>query len=86
MKNFRKIKEQYFAVVKNVEIIGEAAYKLTLDFKESNPVVDWQVVVNMRHVLVHGYYNIDPQVLWDTVNNDLPTFRIQIQSLMEKSF
>ena len=44
-----------FAVIKNLEIVGEAAYLLTKEFKESHPEVEWIPVIGMRHVLVHGY-------------------------------
>ncbi len=46
-----------------LEIIGEAAYKLTNEFKEDNPDLPWRKMVGMRHVLVHGYNNVSPEVL-----------------------
>ena len=60
-----------FGIFYNVTIIGEAAYKLTKEFIASHPDVPWRDIINMRHVLVHGYYQIDPEILWETVNNDL---------------
>lgn len=60
-----------FGIFYNVTIIGEAAYKLTKEFIASLPDVPWRDIINMRHVLVHGYYQIDPEILWETVNNDL---------------
>ena len=50
----------YFGVVKEVEMIGEAAYQLTSEFRESHPQVPWRYIINMRQVLVHGYYQISP--------------------------
>ncbi len=50
-----------------LEIIGEAAYKLTNEFKEDNPDLPWRKMVGMRHVLVHGYNNVSPEVLWEVI-------------------
>lgn len=61
----------FFGFVKHVEIIGEAVYMLTREFKESHTEVEWQVIEGMRHVLVHGYYQIKPRQLWDTIENDI---------------
>jgi len=64
-----------FGIFYNVAIIGEAAYKLTKDFIETHTDVPWREIINMRHVLIHGYYQIDPEILWETINNDLPLLR-----------
>jgi len=68
----------YYAVVKNVEIIGEAAYMLSLDFKAEHPDTPWDQIEKMRHVLVHGYYQILPDVLWLTINDDLPPLKTNV--------
>lgn len=52
-----------FAVIKNLEIIGEAAYLLTKGFRENHPDVEWNAVIGMRHVLVHGYYQIKDEIV-----------------------
>ena len=51
-------KLRFFAVVKNVEIIGEAAYMLSLVFKDSHSEIPWNNIIRMRHILVHGYATI----------------------------
>lgn len=48
----------FFGFVKHIEIIGEAVYMLTKEFRETHPEVDWDVIEGIRHVLVHGYYKI----------------------------
>ena len=73
----------YFGLVKHVEIIGEAVYKLTLGFRESHPVVNWGDIERMRHVLVHGYYKIRPQQLWNTIEVDVPMLKPIIEQLVE---
>lgn len=75
-------KLRYFAVVKNVEIIGEAAYMLSLDFKEKNSQIPWNDIIRMRHVLVHGYATILPELLWHTALVDVPALKQQVEMLI----
>ncbi len=69
---------EYFGLVKLLEIIGEAAYKLTMEFKDNHPETPWKFIVNMRHILVHGYYQIKSQEVLKTIRDDLPPLRNQI--------
>lgn len=62
----------FYGFVKHVEIIGEAVYMLTKEFKAAHTEVEWNVIERMRHVLVHGYYTIKPRQLWDTIEQDIP--------------
>lgn len=71
-------KKTYFAIVKNIEIIGEASYMLTREFKESHPDTPWAAIEGMRHFLVHGYYNVDKQKIKNVIENDLATLRAQV--------
>lgn len=70
----------FFAVVKNVEIIGEAAYMLTKEFCANHPVTPWKDIIAMRHVLVHGYYTTSKEFIWATVQYDLPVLRTQVEA------
>ena len=72
----------YFGFVKHVEIIGEACYKLTKEFRTLHPSVDWDAIEGMRHVLVHGYYQISKAQLWETIHSDIPELRIAINELL----
>lgn len=74
----------YYGFVKHVEIIGEACYKLTKDFRESHPEIDWDVIEGMRHVLVHDYYQIRPEQLWDTVQNDISELVVHLKRLLDE--
>ena len=69
----------FYGFVKQVEIIGEATYKLTNEFRDAHPQTEWDVIENMRHVLVHGYYMITPQKVWMVIRNDIPILRTQIE-------
>lgn len=73
-----------FGIFYNVAIIGEAAYKLTKEFVDAHSDVPWREIINMRHVLVHGYYQIDPEILWETINNDLPPLREAVSRYLIK--
>lgn len=74
----------YFAVIKNMEIIGEAAYMLTNDFRENHKKVFWKEIINMRHILVHGYYQVDSSIVWSTIVNDLPSLRTIIDEYIKE--
>lgn len=74
----------YFGFVKQVEIIGEAVYMLTKEFRESHPDIEWDAIEGMRHVLVHGYYEISPDKVWNVIEKDLPILRPKIQDLLGK--
>lgn len=68
----------YFAVVKCIEIVGEASYMLTTEFREAHPQTIWRDIIAMRHVLVHGYYQVSAKQVWKVVNEDLPTLKEQV--------
>ena len=62
----------FYGLSKMVEIIGEAAYKITKEYKDSTSEIPWRSIEGMRHILVHGYFTIRPEILWDVINNDIP--------------
>lgn len=83
-EDIHKNKILYYALVKNIEIIGEAAYMLTQSFKDCHPNTDWRVIIAMRHTLVHGYYQISPTEVWNVIRYDLNPLQRQIQSYLEE--
>lgn len=70
------------ATIYNIQIIGEATYKLTKEFKVAHPEVPWTLMEKMRHVLVHDYYRILPEALWDVVTSDIPTLKPMIGNIL----
>ena len=68
----------YYSVMKNVEIVGEAAYMLSKAFKKAHPTTPWKTVQGMRHVLVHDYAHIVSETLYDTAVNGIPELREQV--------
>jgi len=73
-----------YAVVKCVEIVGEASYMLTNEFREQHPEIEWRNIISMRHILVHDYYQTDDNIIWDTVKNYLPVLKEKIEVLYEE--
>ena len=71
-------KLRYYGIVKNIEIIGEAAYKLTHAFCREHPETPWEFIMNMRHVLVHDYYQISSKEVWNVIKEDLKPLREQV--------
>ena len=67
------------ALVKDIEIIGEAAYQISEDTRRGLPEIPSDDIVGMRHRLVHAYFDINPDILWKTVRDDLPPL-VQILS------
>jgi len=66
-------KKTLHAVVRNLEILGEAAKKLTQETKSKYPGVEWELIAGLRNRIVHEYFQLDPAILWDTVKNEVPT-------------
>ena len=83
-EDFQKDSVLYFAIVKNIEIIGEASYMLSLDFKDAHPDTNWKVIVAMRHFLVHGYYQVDPEEVWNVIEQDLQPLKEQIEKYISE--
>lgn len=72
----------YYAVVKNIEIIGDAANMLTTEFQTAHPETLWKMVKGMRNYIVHEYFQIDDVVVWDVVVNNLQPLKQQLQSYL----
>lgn len=75
---------EYFGLVKLIEIIGEAVYKLTPGFKESHPNTPWRQIESMRHVLVHGYYTVGYEFIDEVIETDIPILKSQIEQYLEE--
>lgn len=84
LDDYCKNKILKFAVIKNLEIVGEAAYMVSPEFKELHPEIEWAVVVKMRHVLVHGYYQIKNEIVWSVIEDDLPALKRQIEGILKE--
>jgi uncharacterized protein with HEPN domain len=70
------------SLVKAIEIVGEAAYQIAETTREELPAVPWADIIGMRHRLVHVYFDINLDVLWQTVQDDLPALITLIEPLV----
>lgn len=60
------------AVLQDIEILGEAASRVSQEARGLHPEIPWQDIVRMRNRLIHGYFDVNLDVVWDTLHNDLP--------------
>lgn len=73
----------FLATVKEIEIIGEAAYRLSDTLKKQYSNIPWQQIESMRHKLVHDYYDIDKKVAWQVATNFTPQLQTDIAKIIE---
>jgi uncharacterized protein with HEPN domain len=73
------------AVVRNLEIIGEAARRIPPSFKETQPHVPWRQISGMRNRIVHDYLGVDMEIVWHIATISLPDLRAQIQSILDSA-
>lgn len=72
----------YAAVIKTIEMIGESANKISLEFKEQHPEIPWRRMVSTRNRLIHVYWAIDFDILWTIATAQIPILREQISLLL----
>ena len=70
--------------VRHLQIIGEAARALPEDVRNRMPDIPWLKIIGMRHILVHDYFEIDTQVVWEVVVRDLPALKEKIETLLRR--
>lgn len=70
------------AVMRRIQIIGEAARKISLEFKEDHPEISWFEIIGMRNKLIHEYFRIISEKVWEAVANDIPTLIGLIEPLV----
>jgi len=72
------------AVCRSLEIIGEACSKINPDIKTLAPQVSWREMSDMRNRIIHNYFGIDYEIIWSTLENDIPTLKEEIELLLKK--
>ena len=80
-ENFAADRRTQLSIVKSIEIVGEAASRVDDGIRRAHPEIPWRDIVGMRDRLVHGYFDVDPRLVWDTVRADLPELIGQLERL-----
>ena len=70
------------SLVRLLEVIGEAARGISQEFREAHPEVAWKKMIGMRDHLIHGYFDINLDVVWQTVTEDLPPLIAQMEKIL----
>ncbi len=69
-------------IYRHLLIIGEAAWSLSQRIKASNPHVPWRQIEGMRHIMVHDYFKVDWNIVYETARDDVPVFRTHIEAIL----
>jgi uncharacterized protein with HEPN domain len=72
------------AILHFIQIVGEAVKFLSPKLKEKYPEVAWSQIAGMRNKVVHEYFQVDLDVVWDTVTNDVPSFKVQVEKILKE--
>jgi uncharacterized protein with HEPN domain len=79
---FQADKKTLHAVVRNLEVIGEAVKSVPQEMRDRDPQIPWQRIAGLRDILIHQYFGIDIDIVWDIVENKLPELRKRLQALL----
>ena len=79
--DFIKNEEKQDAVIRKIEIIGEASKKISKELKEKHSSIPWRAIAGMRDKLIHYYFEVDYETIWETLQNDIPVLKIQLQQI-----
>ena len=80
-KNNRMLQD---AVIREIEIIGEAAKNLSKEFRNKQSDIPWRQIAGMRDKLIHGYFGVDLDAIWDTATRDIPSLKGKLQEIIKK--
>ncbi|MBN2379568.1 DUF86 domain-containing protein [candidate division WOR-3 bacterium] len=72
------------SLIRLLEIIGEAGNQISSSLRDKYPHLPWKQMTDMRNRLIHAYFNVDYDIVWDTVSNDLPQLITELEKILEK--
>lgn len=70
-------------IVRNLEIIGEAAKNIPVEVRKKYPEIEWKKIAGLRNILAHEYFGIDVEIIWDIIRNEIPVLKIRINSILK---
>ena len=71
-------------VIRQLEIIGEATKRISTQFKSNNPHIPWRDIAGMRDKLIHDYFGVDIEAVWDTVKRDIPALKKEVKKILSE--
>jgi uncharacterized protein with HEPN domain len=80
---FERDEKTQYAVIRALEIIGEASKKIPQEFKDQTPEIPWRAIAGMRDKMIHDYMGVNQAVVWKTVNEDLPPLILQLRKIIK---
>ncbi len=83
-KEFASDPKTFDAVVRNLEIIGEATKKIPETIRSQRPQVGWKRIAGLRDILIHEYFGVDAEIVWDIIKNKLPSLEREVAELLAK--
>jgi len=81
-EEFKKDSRTFDAVIRNLEVMGEAAYNMPDVLKNQYPGIPWADISDMRNKLIHEYFGVDPSIIWKTIQEDLPVLVKRIEEIV----
>jgi uncharacterized protein with HEPN domain len=79
----QKNKMAFRAIERNLEIIGEAVKNIPIEIRECAPDIEWKKIAGLRDIIVHTYFNINPKIIWDILQNYAPSLLLEINRLRQ---
>jgi uncharacterized protein with HEPN domain len=79
-----KDEEKQYAIIRAIEIIGEAVKNLPASFTSKHPDISWREIVGTRDKIIHHYFGIDLKIIWDIIKNNLPDLKKKIERILEE--
>ena len=84
-EDFKKSKDIKDATVRRIEIIGEAAKNISKGMRNKYRDIEWKKIVGTRDIMIHAYFNVDLDIIWDIVKKDLPDLKKKIKIILANS-
>jgi uncharacterized protein with HEPN domain len=83
-EQFKKDDKTYDAVMRNLEIIGEASKRLPDNIRATMPDIEWSKATGLRNIVAHAYFGISDEIVWDVVQNKIPSMKETVDRFMER--